>query len=177
MLHREETRTAMEEIRPFISPSTEAYLMKPALLIADGDPVQLMALGQQLYRQGYEVDTAAGGLECLGKLRRGGFDLLVLNLELPWGGGEGVLAVVREDPELRRIPVILTSAEASPAFLYGQVTPPVVRALWKPFSQFALLEGVRFALQKQNGTRPEEKSLPWAGSVLLGKESFSHGAY
>jgi hypothetical protein len=65
---------------------------------------------------------------------------LILDLHLPWGGADGLLAVMRDDLRLARIPVILTSTEPLAERLSHLVSPPVVRALWKPFSLTALLD-------------------------------------
>jgi hypothetical protein len=43
------------------------------------------------------VETASDGLDCLKKLRRATPAALVLDLKLHWGGGDGVLAWLRED--------------------------------------------------------------------------------
>lgn len=89
---------------------------------------------------GFKVETADDGLECLAKLRQFVPDLLILDLELPWGGGEGVLGVMREDPWLLPTRVVLTSAVAPAQVLDGLASPPVVQALTKPFQLSALME-------------------------------------
>jgi DNA-binding response OmpR family regulator len=113
--------------------------MNADLLIAESDTALLDVVTQFFRRLGYTVDTAAGGLECLNKLRRHPYLLLVLDRDLPWGGGEGVLAVMRDEPSLARIPVILTSTAVCPA----PVAPPVAEVLNKPFSLHGLLQRVR----------------------------------
>ena len=105
----------------------------PTVLIAEADRDLRDAYVQFLARLGFEIDTAADGLECLSKLRRFLPDVLILDLELLWGGGEGVRAILRDETQLRRKRVVLSSAAASPhvpqslAFLLG------IRALTRPF--------------------------------------------
>ena len=53
-----------------------------------------------------EVVAAQNGLDCVNKLRAAPPDLLVLIPPLLWGSEAGVLAVMREDPELERVPVL-----------------------------------------------------------------------
>jgi hypothetical protein len=67
---------------------------------------------------------------------------------------------MRDDPSLARVPVILTSTEASPEAVSGLVSPPVVQALWKPFSLTALLEIVRSGLAKES----RQPAFPGLGS-------------
>ena len=95
---------------------------------------------QYLARHGFQVETVESGLECVSKLRQFVPDLLILDLELPWGGGDGVLAMMREHPRLTSVPVLLTSAVAFPERLGGLVSSPIVKALAKPFPLSALLE-------------------------------------
>jgi CheY-like chemotaxis protein len=111
----------------------------PDVHIADADG-ELCDLYRRFFRHhGWQVQTAAGGLECLAQLREGSPNLLILDSQLPWGGADGVLAVMRDDPGLARVPVVLTSTGACPEFDAGLASPPVIHALWKPFSLTALL--------------------------------------
>jgi CheY-like chemotaxis protein len=113
--------------------------MNASLLIAESDTALLDVVTQFFHRRGYTVDTATGGLECLNKLRRRPYLVLVLDRDLPWGGGEGVLAVMRDEPNLAGVPVILTCNAACPA----PAPPPVTAVLSKPFSLNGLLQSVR----------------------------------
>ena len=54
----------------------------------------------------------------------------------------GSSRLMREDPRLARIPVILISTRVHPDL----IAPPVVQALRKPFSLNALVESVRSAV-------------------------------
>jgi CheY-like chemotaxis protein len=124
--------------------------MAPAVLIADAD-AELCDLGRRFFaRHGWLARTAGGGVDCLAQLRQLSPQLLILDLALPWGGADGLLAVMRDDPGLARIPVVLTSVDASsPEALSGLVSPPVVQALREPLSLMALLEIVRPASGKR----------------------------
>lgn len=57
-------------------------------------------------------------LPSLGLLRESLPDVLVIELELPWGGGDGVLELSHEQLELHRVPVFVLSAEQSRAEMY-----------------------------------------------------------
>src|SRR5205085_2787098 len=81
----------------------------PRILIADPDPVLLDSYGAALARQGFDVTTAPDGLKCVGLLRAFAPDVIVLSPALPWGGGDGVLAVMTEESRAARVPVIVLS--------------------------------------------------------------------
>jgi DNA-binding response OmpR family regulator len=85
--------------------------MTPArVLIAVPDAALLDAYRKRLAADGFKVETARDGLECIDRLRAFMPEVLVLSTALPWGGGDGVLAVLSEDPQLPHVSVIVLSS-------------------------------------------------------------------
>ena len=117
--------------------------MQPTILIADGDADLCDFYRRFSTERGHEVDTCSDGLDCVRKLRQVTPAVLVLDLELPWGGGDGVLAWMREEPQFLPSRVVLTSAEAS-AYILDSLASPPVETLTKPFPLSALLQGPAF---------------------------------
>ena len=114
--------------------------MKQTMLIADGD-AELCDMYQKYVKDhGYDVETSSDGMDCVRKLRQVTPDVLVLDLEILWGGGDGVLGWLRDEPTYLPSRVLLTSAVASAQFLSSLVSPPVVKALTKPFHGFPVLK-------------------------------------
>ena len=119
--------------------------MRSQILIADGDEYRL-----DLYRRfftacGYEVRAASEGLACLVELRRFPPDALVLDMDLPWGGGDGVLAHIRTDPRLRRTPiVVIHSLHGAEVALFATELPNI-QIIKKPFRLHTLLEAISAA--------------------------------
>ena len=128
--------------------------MKQRLLIADRDAELCEIYRRFLTQQGYGVETSRDGLDCLAKLRQVTPAVLVLDLELLWGGGDGVLAWLREASPASRIPVLLTATAADPADMAEFNEPPVVDYLPKPFALTALLEKVRSAVARSGRREP-----------------------
>jgi two-component system response regulator AtoC len=120
--------------------------MRPLLLIAEGDAELREVYREALATHSYHVETAADGLECLEKLRRLMPEVLVLDQDLRWGGGDGVLAWLREQCSLARASVVLTAWADCPVDLPEHVQAPVVKLLPKPFTLAALLQSVRAAV-------------------------------
>lgn len=127
--------------------------MKPTLLIAEGDPELCGLYHRLIAERGYAVETASDGLGCLAKLRRSVPDVVVLDLELCWGGGNGVLAWLREERAASGVAVILTATAGYPLEGIPVREAPVVRVLLKPFTLTALLESVRSAVAKGQAAR------------------------
>ena len=83
--------------------------MSTRVLIADPDESLLHSYRDSLSRSGFQVDTASNGLECVAKLRDFAPDVLVLELDMPWGGGVGVLAMMHDGCDLPHVPVLVLS--------------------------------------------------------------------
>lgn len=141
----------------------------PRILVGDGDQVIRDVYRRFFARHGYEVEVADGGVECLAKLRRFFPDVLILDLNLLWGGGDGVLAWIREEIPAHGIPVILTGTAGYPQEFSEFVDPPVVDYVPKPFSLSALLEKVRSAVAAEQRKEPSYLNrVPADGELLIG---------
>jgi DNA-binding response OmpR family regulator len=74
--------------------------MAPAVLIADADS-ELCDLHRRFFSlHGWLARAAGDSVECLSQLRQFSFQLVILDLALPWGAADGLLAVMRDDPGL-----------------------------------------------------------------------------
>ena len=107
--------------------------MKLRLLATDPDPLLLQIFRAYFPNFGYDIATARDGLECVELLHEFLPDALVLSLELLWGGADGVLSIVREETQVRPIPVVLTVGEMGRSKAVKYLLPPVVKLLEKPF--------------------------------------------
>ncbi len=113
--------------------------MKSRVLIADSDADLRDILRTFLSASGYDVAMATDGLKCLEQIERFQPDVLVVEREMPWGGGDSVVAKLREEhPPLAMEVVIITDdgRDFEPA-------APVVACLEKPFSMELLLEALQ----------------------------------
>ena len=81
------------------------------VLIADDDPSIRRMLAVSLGKQGYRTADACDGREALDAMRAGQADLVLLDLMMPKVTGWDVLAKRAAEPELRKIPVIVITAE------------------------------------------------------------------
>jgi class 3 adenylate cyclase len=81
------------------------------ILIADDNRVNRLLLARGLeHEDGHTVVFAEDGREALDLLQKDRFDLLLLDVLMPELDGYEVLAKLQDDPHLRDIPVIVTSA-------------------------------------------------------------------
>jgi class 3 adenylate cyclase len=80
------------------------------ILIVDDNRVNRLMLARGLEQDGHTVAFAEHGGEALELLRQQKFDLILLDVLMPELDGYEVLAKLKDDPLLRDIPVIVTSA-------------------------------------------------------------------
>lgn len=71
-----------------------------------------------LRQHGFQVITADDGIECLDVLCRFTPDAVVVEPELLWGGGDGVVSLLRDNPETRNVPVLVLTTDASRSAVY-----------------------------------------------------------
>jgi CheY-like chemotaxis protein len=130
--------------------------MELDLLVADPDPF-LCNLYQEFFAsRGFSVQTASHALECLAVLRRNAVGILIIDVDLLWGGGDGVLSLMRQDNGIMRVPLVVVSGDESPADLSQMTGLPPSRCLTKPYPFRQLLECLRLnppVAEEKTGTR------------------------
>jgi CheY-like chemotaxis protein len=108
------------------------------VLIADADAALAEAYREHLSALEVAVRTASDGVTCVNQLRQFKPHLLLLDTSLPWGGGDGVLAVMQEDRRLRPAFVVVLVATSEHHALYRAASGPLDDFLCKPFSPMRL---------------------------------------
>jgi CheY-like chemotaxis protein len=127
------------------------------ILLAAPDERALAFHRAFLTRQGYDVAVCNDGLDCVERLRGDAPDLLVLSLDLPWGRGEGVLALMA-DGELPAVPVVLLAETTSPPPLASDGRYPVRSFLPWPAPPRLLAQSVRGVLAANSLGRPSPEA-------------------
>ena len=80
------------------------------ILVVDDNDLNRNLLGRRLQQLGHQVDEAGDGDTGLRMLHRRAYDLLLLDIVMPGLDGYEVLARLRADAELSRVPVLVISA-------------------------------------------------------------------
>jgi DNA-binding response OmpR family regulator len=120
----------------------EGQAMAPVILLAERDEVLSASYETFLVAEGFRVVVTTTALGCLEVLRRSPPRLLVLDPELLWGGGMGILAVLAEDRELSVVPVLVLTDRPDAVVTEFMAGRPVALML-KPLAPAALASLVR----------------------------------
>lgn len=114
------------------------------ILVADDDRATLRLLEGVLTQAGFTTVTAKDGVEARERLRRGRFDLLLLDVWMPRLNGLELLASLRRRKTRPRV-VVMTSDD-TPETLLKAVREQAVRYLHKPIDPAQLVETLRDVL-------------------------------
>jgi two-component system KDP operon response regulator KdpE len=115
------------------------------ILLVDDDPGIMVAVKQALITHGYEMTTAAEGLEALDAFEREPPELILLDLVMPQCSGLEVCQRVRE---YSTIPIIILSVKGSEADIVSALDLGADDYLVKPFRLAELLARVRAVLRR-----------------------------
>ena len=128
------------------------------LLVVDDNKVNRILLARGLEAQGHNVETAENGKQALEKLRLDAFDLVLLDIEMPEMDGYQVLALCLQDPDLREIPIIMTSSLDELDSVVKCVELGAEDYLNKPVNPILLRARVNASLEKKR-LRDEQRKL------------------
>jgi carbon storage regulator CsrA len=131
-----------KRIRSDLPMNTGAAIMSVRILIADQDEYLSTTYREYLLHHGAIVATATTGLACVARLRDFSPDVLVLDPSLPWGGGDGVLAMMNEEPQIRPACVLLLTEGGNRTLLYRLSSFRVDDYRTKPLSPEQLMERI-----------------------------------
>jgi adenylate cyclase len=119
----------------------------PLILVVDDVPDNVDIVQMRLESQGYEVVTAADGLEALDKIRELLPDLVLLDVMMPKLDGIETVKRLKADPSLPFIPVILVTAKADGKDVVDGLESGGDDYLTKPVDHAALSARVRAMLR------------------------------
>lgn len=80
---------------------------KQVIMIVEDDSFVMDIYQTKLAQEGFEVISAANGAEAMKKLESAKPDLMLLDIIMPYMDGLEVLKKIKENPELKSIPIIL----------------------------------------------------------------------
>src|SRR5204863_1482403 len=116
------------------------------LLLAEDDLPLAGFVSRTLETCGYAVDSVQTGIDALKHLQRAAqpYDLVLLDLVLPWLNGLELFATMRADPRWKEVTVLVTTGTFVPPRQFEG--DPRVSVLHKPFDETQLVVAVETLL-------------------------------
>jgi adenylate cyclase len=128
------------------------------LLIVDDNKVNRLLLSHSVELLGHRVALAENGRVALERLRSEPFDLLLLDIEMPEVDGFAVLEQLKADPQLREVPVIVTSSVEGLDNIVRCINLGAEDYLRKPVNPVLLKARIGASLEKKR-LRDQQKAL------------------
>jgi len=144
--------------------------MKRIALIEDDNDIAF-TVRLNLEREGYNVTVFGRGQDGLAAVQRGGFDFVILDLNLPDLDGVTICRELRRDPRTQAIPIMMLTARGSERDRITGLELGADDYLTKPFSVRELVARVA-AVWRRARMAPEDPSIYEDGELKIDEKSF-----
>jgi len=152
--------------------------MPAKILVVDDETSQRELLSEMLGIEGYLVDCASDGRRAELILRSSSPDLVLLDVNLPYRDGFELCRVIREDPDLRLIPVVLVTGLTEAEDRLRGIEAGADDFLSKPFDRAELRARVRSLLRRKEYTDELDRAdqvLMALGRSIEAKDPYTEG--
>jgi two-component system, NtrC family, sensor kinase len=119
------------------------------ILVVEDDAANRDLLRQYLEREGHSVQEAGNGIQALQQLAAGAYDLMLLDVIMPEMDGYKVLALLKWNPSLRDLPVIMISGLDETQSVVRCIEMGAEDYLAKPFDPVLLRARIGASLEKK----------------------------
>jgi DNA-binding response OmpR family regulator len=140
--------------------------MAQHILVVDDDRQIVRLVRAYLEQAGYTVAVAYDGNEVLPAVRHARPDLIVLDLMLPGRDGWELTRLLRGDPTLASIPILMLTARVEDTDKIVGLELGADDYVTKPFNPRELVARVRAILRRVSGAEPAPRLLR-AGAIAL----------
>jgi DNA-binding NtrC family response regulator len=117
------------------------------ILLADDEVKFLKAIADRLKIKGFDVTTAVNGDEAIEAANGGGFDVAVLDLQMPGTDGAQVLEILKKNHKF--IEIIMLTGHATVASAIECTKLGAFKFLEKPYDFDKLVEALKEAYQER----------------------------
>jgi serine phosphatase RsbU (regulator of sigma subunit)/CheY-like chemotaxis protein len=119
---------------------------KTTILVVEDSLTQALKLQHMLERHDYGVFTATNGKDALKMLRMLPPTLIITDINMPQMDGYELCRRVKDDPALRRLPVILLTSLADPKDILRGLECGADNFIVKPYDEEFLLSRIQYVL-------------------------------
>jgi class 3 adenylate cyclase len=119
------------------------------LLVVDDDAMNRDMMARRLQRSGFNVTTAENGRVALDLLKQRGFDLILLDIIMPILNGFHTLELIKADPKIRHLPVIMLTALDEVDSTVRCIEAGAEDYVPKPFNPVILYARINASLEKK----------------------------
>jgi phosphate regulon transcriptional regulator PhoB len=142
------------------------------ILVVDDEADLVELISYNLKKEGFSVNSALDGETALIKIKKGRYDLVVLDLMLPGIQGMELCRILRNDPKTEALPIIMLTAKGEEVDKILGLEMGADDYVTKPFSPRELLARVKAVLRRSMEKPAPEKILK-AGELVIDRERYT----
>ncbi len=158
-----------------LAPSLIGASERPQVLVADDNEINQMVAVEMLRMAGYDATVVNNGLEAVSAIRRGRFDVVLMDCEMPELDGFAATRMIRTmeaeqslaEPLSRPLPIIALTAQAVQGDRERCLSAGMTDYVTKPVNREELLRTIRACIEE--GAAHEIHREP------AGDDEFAHG--
>lgn len=132
-------------------------MANPKILVVDDEEDLLELLRYDLTREGFMVVCASSGEEAVKKAGSEALDLILLDLMLPGLDGLQVTKLLKENPDTRKIPIVMLTARGEETDIVKGLELGAEDYITKPFSKKVLVARLKAVLRRRRA-EPEDET-------------------
>ena len=142
------------------------------ILVVEDEADLVELISYNLKKEGFNVDSAMDGETALSKIKKGRYDLVVLDLMLPGIQGMELCRILRSDPETESLPIIMLTAKGEEVDKILGLEMGADDYITKPFSPRELVARVK-AVLRRSLEKPSVENVLKAGELVIDKERYT----
>jgi len=142
------------------------------ILVVDDEADLLELVSYNLRKDGFIVDSASDGETALTKVRKGKYDLAILDLMLPGIQGMELCRILRNDSKTAGLPIIMLTAKGEEVDRILGLEMGADDYMTKPFSPRELIARVKAVLRRSTEKPVHEKILK-TGDIEIDTERYT----
>ena len=119
------------------------------VLVVEDSPTQAARLCAELEAAGFEVSAATNGADALRELESRRFDVVVSDVVMPGMTGYELCRTIKDNPELRDIPVVLLTSLGDPLEVVNGLESGADNFMRKPYETEQVVSRLRSAVQNR----------------------------
>jgi signal transduction histidine kinase/CheY-like chemotaxis protein len=150
---------------PVEEPAESEMVASPGrsrILLVEDNVVNQKVVVAILTKRGFQVEITANGLECILALQRSQFDLVLMDLQMPYMDGIEATRKIRDELGLLKLPIVAMTAHAMKGDRERCLSAGMNDYVSKPVNPSTLLHTILRCLEE---AQPEEREQPlgWTG--------------
>jgi phosphate regulon transcriptional regulator PhoB len=136
------------------------------IIVVDDEPDLINLVSYNLRKEGFHVSSASDGEEALDTIRKGDFNLIILDLMLPGIQGMELCRILKSSVDTASIPIIMLTAKSEELDKVLGLEMGADDYVTKPFSPRELIARIKAVLRRVH-ERPEKKKLLRIGDITI----------